>query len=156
MCTGNADPSGMFPGKFRRGSPPLWVQIQYRLPVIEEIVRNELYYEAERRNCPVERNDKVVSVRVADIVMRIEAYIKMRGLQDCPPFSFSAFLECELRILEKIQQDERWYLMLARRSFVPENDEVLRRRVADIVVEQGDHIRYQALCDSFLACPLDC
>lgn len=41
------------------------------LPVIAKIIRDETWFEAERRGCPVSPNDPVVKARVCEVVLQI-------------------------------------------------------------------------------------
>jgi hypothetical protein len=42
-----------------------------QLPVIQQIIRDEMWYEGERRGCPVPADDPAVREQVCEIVLRI-------------------------------------------------------------------------------------
>jgi len=42
-----------------------------QIPVIQQIIRDELWFESERRGCPVSRDDPVVREKVCEVILRI-------------------------------------------------------------------------------------
>jgi hypothetical protein len=44
--------------------------LQRQLPRIAKVIRDEMWYEGERRGCPVPKNDPVVREKVSGIVLR--------------------------------------------------------------------------------------
>lgn len=44
-----------------------------QLPRIEQVIRDETWYEGERRGCPVAANDPVVREKVSGIILRVGA-----------------------------------------------------------------------------------
>lgn len=53
--------------------------LEVQLPMIREIVRNETWYEGERRGQPVSASDPVVCRRVCEIVMQVGAELRARA-----------------------------------------------------------------------------
>ncbi|MDI1249357.1 MAG: hypothetical protein PSV13_10885 [Lacunisphaera sp.] len=47
-----------------------------QLPVIQQIIRDETWYEGERRGCAVPAGDPVVRERVCTIILRIGAGLR--------------------------------------------------------------------------------
>ncbi len=47
-----------------------------QLPVIQKIIADETWLEAERRGCPVEPGDPVVRDRVCEIILNIGAALR--------------------------------------------------------------------------------
>ena len=45
--------------------------ISRELPVIEQIIRDEMWLEGERRGCPVSSGDPVVREHVCEVILRI-------------------------------------------------------------------------------------
>jgi hypothetical protein len=63
--------------RFRSGVPAFKARrkhmssyIQAIVPFISKIVDDEVWYEGERRRCPVCREDPIVTARIADIIMK--------------------------------------------------------------------------------------
>lgn len=54
----------------------------WQLPRIEQIIRDETWYEGERRGCPVTPDDPVVREHVCEIVLRIGAELRAQILAD--------------------------------------------------------------------------
>jgi len=54
--------------------------IREQLPDVEQILRNETWYEGERRHCPVETSDPVVQAHVFQIVMQKGHDLRRRAL----------------------------------------------------------------------------
>ncbi|MEY2879726.1 MAG: hypothetical protein RLZZ15_2106 [Verrucomicrobiota bacterium] len=54
-----------------------------QIPMILEIIHNETWYEGERRGCPVSKDDPVVRAKVAEVVLREGA--RMRVVCTSPP-----------------------------------------------------------------------
>jgi len=48
------------------------------LPVIQQIIMNETWLEAERRGCRVYANDRVVRENVCQVVLRIGAQLRRK------------------------------------------------------------------------------
>ena len=47
-----------------------------QLPVIQKIIADETWLEAERRGCPVPPEDPVVKERVCEVILRIGAALR--------------------------------------------------------------------------------
>ncbi len=55
---------------------------------IEQIIRDETWYESERRGCPVTPDDPVVRERVCEVILRIGAELRaeiLAGMAHRPP-----------------------------------------------------------------------
>ncbi len=48
------------------------------LPVIQKIIADEMWYEGERRGCPVSADDPVVRENVCAVVLRIGAELRAK------------------------------------------------------------------------------
>lgn len=53
-----------------------------QLPRIEQIIRDEAWFEGERRGCPVTPDDPVVREHVCEIVLRIGAELRAQIVAD--------------------------------------------------------------------------
>lgn len=53
-----------------------------QLPRIEQIIRDETWYEGERRGCPVTPDDPLVRARVCEVVLRVGAELRASILAD--------------------------------------------------------------------------
>lgn len=52
---------------------PLDPVLRLQLPRIEQVIRDETWYEGERRGCPVAANDPVVRDNVSGVILRLGA-----------------------------------------------------------------------------------
>ncbi len=53
-----------------------------QMPRIEQIIRDETWYEGERRGCPVTADDPIVREHVCEVVLRIGAELRAAILAD--------------------------------------------------------------------------
>ena len=56
-----------------------------QLPRIEQIIRDETWYEGERRGCPVAPDDPVVREHVCEIILRVGAELRAQISADLTP-----------------------------------------------------------------------
>lgn len=58
--------------------------VNRELPLIEKIVRDEMWYEGERRGCYVSADDPVVRENVCRVILRIGAQLREAAAQSDP------------------------------------------------------------------------
>jgi hypothetical protein len=56
-----------------------YLLIKEQIPFIEQIIKDECWYEAERRNEAVTANDPVILTKICDIVLRVGAEMRMKA-----------------------------------------------------------------------------
>ena len=56
--------------------------IKRELPVIQQIIRDETWLEAERRGCQVSSRDPAVSDKVCAVVLRIGALMRKNAVKE--------------------------------------------------------------------------
>jgi len=66
------------------------------IPVIQKIIRDEMWLEGERRGCPVPAHDTTVRENVCRVILRIGRELResIEAQLECPPPAMDAAVEC--------------------------------------------------------------